>query len=685
VGRGVRQLIERLATRLWPGFETVTGRERAVRTGDLFGVLYAAPLTAVALVWLAAVTDTTVLRTSWAPLILLFALVYALRRLDFISYTEIERGVHASFGGSAEDMVRWPAALMFGPTALWMYVFWRTFSMAGDLRRADSLELRLTAARSYAVEIGGDTLAGIAALMLYYRLGGIHPPAGLSLPALVPAILATAVRFIVPVVISMPHLLMTTRSPDLGFSKAAMPKVWKFMWFAASWPLLVAPFAVFATGLYAEKGVVAYLFIIGGTLFASALAHRMSRFVELSTDRGRELRSLVQLGWAVADIPPGTVSLETLLDEYARGMFAMCSLNVRLFPDRTLLNDPDYADPPDDVVWDWLQAVGETLVAPARHALPWGETPRSYGTVLVPIQHTETNEILGGIAIRKRVRPEHVDDIVHAAESLATQIAAVLHGEEVYERTIHTMLAEEELAVAADMQASLMPSKAPDVPGWEFKAIIDSARQASGDFVDLIPLSDGKWGLLIADVSGKGVAAALYMAMVRTLIRTYAFESECEPGRVMENANRRILSDSSDDSYVTAFYAVLESATGRMCYANAGHNAPYLFRVFDGGEFEELRATGIPLGMLEDSKWEQREVVVRPGDRLLAYTDGATDAVNEDDEPFGEVRLLEVARHAALLSPIEMRTTVLDSIKGFVGEAEQEDDITIMIVARDDA
>jgi serine phosphatase RsbU (regulator of sigma subunit) len=681
----VRRLVERLATRLWPEFENTRGRERAVRSGDLFGVLYAVPMALLALVWLILVTDLSVLRTSWLPLLVLFALVYALRRLDFISYTEIERGVFASFGGSAEDMVRWPAVLMFGPTALWIYVFWRTFSMAGELRRADSPGLKIGATRSYTVDVGGDTLAGIVGLMLYYAVGGTHPPAGLSFPALVPAILATAVRFIVPVVISMPYLLMTTRSPDLEFSPKAMPKVWKFMWVAATWPLLVAPFTVFAAGLYAEKGIVAFLFIIGGTLFASALAHRMSRFVELSTERRREMRSLVQLGWAVADIPPGTVSLETLLDEYARGMFAMCTVSIRLFPDRTLLSDPEDVEPPDEVVWDWLMAVGETLVAPARHALPWGETPRSYGTVLVPIQHTETGDVLGGIAIRKRVRPEHVDDIVPAAESLATQIASVLHGEEVYEQAIHTMLAEEELAVAADMQASLMPSKAPEVPGWEFKAIIDSARQASGDFVDLLPLTEGKWGILVADVAGKGVAAALYMAMVRTLIRTYAFEYECEPARVLESANRRILTDTRDDSYVTAFYAVLEPATGRMCYANAGHNAPYLFRVFDGGEFEELHATGIPLGMLADTTWEHGEVTVRPGDRLLAYTDGATDAVNADEEPFGERRLLEVARNAALLSPIEMRTVILDHIKRFVGEAEQEDDITIMIVARDDA
>jgi len=681
----MEQMIERLAGRVWSDFEELSGRDRAVRVGALFAVIYATPLAVIALAWLISVTDLSVLLTAWFPLLVLFALVYALRRLDFRSYTEIERGLFASFGGSAEDMVCWPAALMFGPTALWMYMFWRTFSLVRDLRRADETEQRAESWRTYTVDVGGDTLAGVAGLTLYYALGGTHPPAGLSFAALTPAVFATVVRFVVPVLVSTPHLLLTARSPHLGFSQAAMPKVWRFMWVAAAWPMLVAPFAVFATGLYAEKGLVAYLFVIGGTLFASALAHRMSRAVELSTERRRELRTLVELGWAVADTPPGTVSLETLLDEYARGMFAMCSVNIRLFPNRTLLNDPEHADEPDGVVWEWLQAVGETLVAPAGHTLPWGEIRRSRGTVLVPIQHTETGEILGGVAIRKRVRPEHVDDIVNAAESLATQIASVLHGEELYEHTIRTMRAEEELAVAADLQASLMPSSAPDVPGWEFKAIIDSAREASGDFIDIIPLPAGRWGILVADVSGKGVAAALYMAMVRTLFRTYAYEHELSPEKVAAAANRRIIADTNDDSFVTAFYGVLDPATGTLLYCNAGHNPPYLFRVRDGGDVEELSGTGIPLGMLADESWDGRELVMQPGDRLLAYTDGVTDATNAEDEPFGERRLVDVARANVGLSAIELRTAVFDEIKDFVGAAEQEDDITLMVVARDGA
>ena len=136
---------------------------------------------------------------------------------------------------------------------------------------------------------------------------------------------------------------------------------------------------------------------------------------------------------------------------------------------------------------------------------------------------------------------------------------------------------------------------------------------------------------------------------------------------------------------MTAFYAVLDPATGTLIYCNAGHNPPYLFRTQNGGAVEELRGTGIPLGMLKDAVWERGEVTMLPGERLLAYTDGVTDAQNPEDEPFGEVRLIEVAKANVEASPIEMRTAVLDEIKSFVGQAAQEDDITLMVVARDGA
>ena len=681
----IEKLLNSIARRLWPELVETSGRERAVGFGDVLAVLYAGPLVVVALVWLARATDLSVFRTAWLPFAVAMLLIFAFRRLDFNFYIEIDRGMYGAVGGSLDDIVRWSTALLFGPTALWLFLVWRSVSLAQDLRRSDSTAHRWSAARSCALDAGGDTLAGLVALALFARLGGVHPPAALNLPALTPAIYATIARFLLPVVASSPYMLYIERSPALGFAAKSRRAVRKLTWMSVGWPLLVAPFTVFAAGLYAEKGLVAFLFIVVGALMASALAHRMSSAVEQSRERTRELRSLEALGRAIVDGPPDTSKLPELLHEHVGGMFTMCSVDVRLFPQRNLLHEPDYMDPPDEVAWEWLQATGKTLSSPAHRELPWGVTPRSHGVVLVPIVHSETGATIGGICLRRRVNPETVSDIVPAAQSLAAQIASALHGEETYWLMLRHLRAEEELAVAADMQASLMPSSAPHVPGWEFKAIIDSAREASGDFIDLIPLSEGRWGILVADVSGKGVAAALYMAMVRTLIRTYAFEHESTPAAVMSAANRRILSDTNDDSFVTVFYAVLDPVTGKLQYCNAGHNPPYLFRTQNGGAVEELRGTGIPLGMLEDAVWEGGEVTMLPGDRLLAYTDGATDAQNPDEEPFGERRLLEVAKANIEATPIEMRTAVFDEIKSFVGQAPQEDDITLMVVARDGA
>ena len=681
----MEKLLSSIARRFWPQLLEASGRDRAVGFSDMLAVLYAGPLSVVALVWLVRSTDLSVFRTAWLPFAAAMLLIYAFRRLDFKFYTEIDRGIFGSVGGSLDDIVRWPTALLFGPTALWLFLAWRSVSLVQDLRRSDTTALRWSAARSCAIDAGGDTLAGLVALALYVRVGGVHPPTALSLPALMPAIYATLVRFLLPMVVSSPYTFFIERSPVLGLAAKSRRAVRKLTWMSVGWPLLVAPFTVFAVGLHAEKGFTAPLFVVVGALMASALAHRMSSAVEQSRERTRELRSLEGLGRAIVGGPRDGSKLPEFLREHVGEMFAMCTIDVRLFPQQELLHEPDYMDRPDDVVWEWLQATGETLGSPVGRELPWGVTPRSHGTVLVPVVHSETGATIGGVYLRKRVNPDTVSDVIPAAQSLAAQIASVLHGAEVYEQTLRAMRAEKELAVAADMQASLMPSTAPHVPGWEFKAIIDSAREASGDFIDLIPLSEGRWGILVADVSGKGVAAALYMAMVRTLIRTYAFEHESAPAAVISAANRRILSDTNDDSFVTIFYAVLDPVTGVLQYCNAGHNPPYLFRTRNGGVVEELRGTGIPLGMLEDAVWEGGEITMLPGDRLLAYTDGVTDAQNADDEPFGEGRLLEVAKANVKATPIEMRTAVFDEIKSFVGQAEQEDDITIMVVARDGA
>jgi PAS domain S-box-containing protein len=241
---------------------------------------------------------------------------------------------------------------------------------------------------------------------------------------------------------------------------------------------------------------------------------------------------------------------------------------------------------------------------------------------------------------------------------------------------------EQELALAWQIQASFLPDDLPDVHGWQLTATLEPARETSGDFYDLIPLANGRLGILIADVADKGMGAALYMAVSRTLIRTYAVEYDTQPELALGAANRRILMDTHARLFVTVFYGVLDPATGTLTYCNAGHNPPYLLNARNGDTVQTLGRTGIPLGIFDDMTWEQRTVQLAPGDMLVLYTDGVTEAQNVQETFFGRERLLEVAQANLGRSAQDVQETLIAEVHGFVGDAPQFDDITLMVIVR---
>jgi serine phosphatase RsbU (regulator of sigma subunit) len=185
------------------------------------------------------------------------------------------------------------------------------------------------------------------------------------------------------------------------------------------------------------------------------------------------------------------------------------------------------------------------------------------------------------------------------------------------------------------------------------------------------------------------------MALSRTLIRTYAGEYGAQPELVLSAANRRILVDTHAGLFVTVYYGILDPVTGTLTYSNAGHNPPYLLGTRDGGSFQSMRRTGMALGVLEDVVWERKTVQIAPGDVLVLYTDGVTDAQNAQQAFFGEERLLEVVRAnvGALASKNlstgqgpsarDVKEALTTEIHRFVGDAPQFDDITLMIVVRE--
>lgn len=243
-------------------------------------------------------------------------------------------------------------------------------------------------------------------------------------------------------------------------------------------------------------------------------------------------------------------------------------------------------------------------------------------------------------------------------------------------------LRRQELMLAGRLQASLLPETPPSLPGWELSAFWRPARETSGDFFDFIPLPHGVLGLLIADVADKGMGAALYMALSRTLIRTFAGESPARPDQVLQAANQRMLADADTGHFVTAFYGVLDPVTGRLSYCNAGHNPPYLLRRGRHAQPLGLAKTGPALGVLPDGEWRVAELHLLPGDLLLLYTDGVIDALNHNRQSFGEGRMLEAVRQLADPSAQDAQDSIVSSVRAFTGDEPQYDDITVMVALR---
>jgi phosphoserine phosphatase RsbU/P len=235
-----------------------------------------------------------------------------------------------------------------------------------------------------------------------------------------------------------------------------------------------------------------------------------------------------------------------------------------------------------------------------------------------------------------------------------------------------------ELEIAKGIQQSFLPDSAPDITGIELVAKNVPALEVGGDFYDFIPVAKDRWGLVIADVSGKGVPAALFMALSRTLIRASTLV-DADPAQSIGHANRMIYEDSKTNMFVTLFYAVLDAREMTLNYVNAGHNPPLLLQ--DGAAAVLLlKAKGIALGVIDEVDLQSVKVDLKPGDVLVLYTDGVTEAINNREEEFGEERLYQVITENRNRPAQEIMQNILDAITAHAGDQPQYDDITLMIL-----
>jgi sigma-B regulation protein RsbU (phosphoserine phosphatase) len=235
-----------------------------------------------------------------------------------------------------------------------------------------------------------------------------------------------------------------------------------------------------------------------------------------------------------------------------------------------------------------------------------------------------------------------------------------------------------ELQIAADIQQTFLPKSIPPLKGFDLFAVSCPAREVGGDFYDAIRLRPDHTGLVIADVSGKSVSAALYMALSRTIIRAMATWHP-EVSLALADANTMIEEQSDSGMFVTLFYGVLSEKNRTLTYANAGHNPPLLLRA-GSNDFVRLMPTGVALGAASDQAYGEAQVTILPGDLLVLYTDGVTEAINSKDEEFSEARLMETVLRVRGRPSQEIIREIRDGIRDHAGEEPQFDDITLMVL-----
>jgi sigma-B regulation protein RsbU (phosphoserine phosphatase) len=272
------------------------------------------------------------------------------------------------------------------------------------------------------------------------------------------------------------------------------------------------------------------------------------------------------------------------------------------------------------------------------------------------------------------------NDDLELLSAIASSAAIAIENARLYEIAVEKGRMERELQMAYRVQSSLIPDQVPQIPGWEFAASWQPAREVSGDYYDFISLGCGKLGLVIADVTGKGMPAALFMALTRSIVRA-SLDQVYSPVEGISKANRLICTDSTSSMPVTLFFGQLDTNTGELTYVNAGHNPPLHYRA-NPDEFTALTRTGMFLGFDDQVVYQQMTVRLHPGDFIICYTDGVPDAINAKKETFGIDRFNAILKEHRNTPVNEILAAIEKAIQSFITPTTPYDDVTLLIAKR---
>lgn len=280
--------------------------------------------------------------------------------------------------------------------------------------------------------------------------------------------------------------------------------------------------------------------------------------------------------------------------------------------------------------------------------------------------------------LNKKHDGQFTEDDQRLASIIGSQSAQVIENARLYEEEKKREAIEQELKLAQSIQRNLLPSGDPEVSGLDIAGVSLPARETGGDYYDFLELPSGKLGLVIADVSGKGVPAALLMANIQATLRGELWHAE-RLSECMSRTSDLLYHSTAPDKYATLFCGLIDTSDRVLLYSNGGHNFPLLRKT--SGELRELSRGGVPIGLMEDAAYEEDGVALEPGEVLVLYSDGVTEAENAAGEQFDEERLKQALSELAGQGSRAILDGIVARVAEFRGEAEQTDDITIVVVS----
>jgi sigma-B regulation protein RsbU (phosphoserine phosphatase) len=304
----------------------------------------------------------------------------------------------------------------------------------------------------------------------------------------------------------------------------------------------------------------------------------------------------------------------------------------------------------------------------------------SYIRSLLAVPLQQKGKMIGVLTVfNKRGEEGFVDEDRRLLTIIGAQSAQVIESARLYQEEQELLKMMQEMNLARKIQTNLLPAEAPNLKGYEAFGISIPAKDVGGDYYDFITKDSDQMVFCLGDVSGKGMPAALLMANLQATLRGQAMG--CNSALDCLKKSNQLLYHSTDmEKYATMFYGVISSTHHELIFANAGHNNPFL--VSQDGSFQRLKTVGIPLGWLEDFDYTEEKVPLKPGDILVTFSDGISEAMNEMEEEFEEEPILDIVKENLSLSPKEISDKIIEAVQVHAGNAPQADDMTLVVIKR---